>query len=115
MAVIYRLGQASVAEIVAHMPEPPTADAVRRMAHILEEKQLLDHRQEGPRNVYFPTVKPERASRNALDHLMETFFAGSPHKLVAALLDNRRDELSEEDMQRLASMIEAAISREQQS
>lgn len=112
MAVIYQRGQATIADLVAHLPEPPTADAVRRLAHILEEKGHLKHRPEGHRNVYFPTVKPAVAQRSVLDHVMETFFAGSPHKLVAALLDIKREDLSEEELQRLADMIEDAARQE---
>ncbi len=115
MAAVYRLGRASIAEIAAELPEPPTVDAVRRMAHILEEKGLLDHDQDGPRNVYYATIKLERASRSALDHLMETFFADSPQKLVAALLDSKKDSLSAAEMKRLATMIDDAIQREKQS
>ena len=85
------------------------------MAHILEEKGLLKHEQKGPRNVYLPTVKVERARRNALDHLIETFFGGSAPKLVAALLDIRRDELTEEDKRRLVEMIDEATERERQA
>jgi predicted transcriptional regulator len=114
MAVVYRLGQATIAEIVAHLPDPPTADAVRRLTHILEEKGLLRHEQDGPRNVYYPTIKLERASKSALDHLMETFFAGSPRRLIAALLDIKKDELDETERRRLAAMIEAVDHPEEQ-
>ncbi len=113
MAAIYRLGQASIADIVAHIPTPPTADAVRRLAHILEEKGYLRHEQRGPRNIYFPTVRPEKASRSALDHVMQTFFGGSPHRLVAALLDIKRDELDEAELKRLASLIATSAPEEE--
>jgi predicted transcriptional regulator len=115
MAVIYRLGKASIAELVANMPDPPSADAVRRMAHILEDKGLLRHTGVGPRNIYYPTVTPERASRTALGHLVETFFGGSPQKLVAALLDLKRDQLSDEELRRLAQMIDRASGEGKQS
>jgi predicted transcriptional regulator len=108
MGVVYRLGRATVADIVAHMPDPPTQDAVRRMANILEEKGMLRHEQDGARNVYHPTVGPEKASRRALEQVVETFFSGSPHKLVAALLDVKKGELNDEDIRRLAAMIDAA-------
>jgi predicted transcriptional regulator len=112
MGVVYRLGRATVADIVAHIPEPPTQDAVRRMANILKEKGILRHQQEGARNVYTPAVRPEKASRRALEHVVETFFGGSPHKLVAALLDVKKDALSEADVRRLAAMIEEADGEE---
>ncbi len=112
MAVIYQRGHATVADIVANIPEPPSADAVRRMAHILEEKGLLRHKQDGPRNVFRPTVTPEKASKSVLDHVVDNFFGGSTHKVVAALLDMKRDELSADELRRLSAMIDSAAADE---
>lgn len=112
MDVIYRLGEATVAQITVDLPDPPSRDAVRRMAHILEEKGFLSHRQEGPQNVYRPTQQRQAASNSALDHVLETFFGGSTQRMVAALLDLKREELDEETLQRLAAMIERAAGEE---
>lgn len=105
MAAVYRAAGATVAEIVAAIPEPPTPDAVRRMCHILVDKELLRAEPDGPRNRFHPTVDAKQASRSALDNLMDTFFGGSPHRLVAALLDSKRGELSDDDGARLTEMI----------
>ncbi len=108
MQVVYRLGQATVAEITATVPEPPTADSIRRMCHILEDKGHLKAHSDGNRKVYQPTVTSDNARTNALDNMLETFFAGSPHMLVATLLDAKRDQLSPDDIQRLTQLIENA-------
>lgn len=115
MAAVYRLGRAGVAEVVSSIPDPPSSDAVRRLCHILREKGLLRARREGARNVFSPTVDPRTARRGALENLLDTFFGGSPHLLVAALLDSRRDELSDEDVARLTGMIESAEEARRQS
>ncbi len=111
MSAVYRLGRATVADVVAQIPQPPSPDAIRRLCHILEEKGFLRHRADGNRNLYFPTIRPEKARRHALDHLLDTFFAGSPGKLVAALLDARRDELTREEIERLATLVDEAKRR----
>jgi predicted transcriptional regulator len=108
MGAVYRLGEASVADVAAHIPSPPTRDAVRRLCNILEEKGLLRSRPQGKRKVYSPAVNPRTARHSALENLIETFFGGSPHMLVATLLDARRDELSAADVARLTKMIDAA-------
>jgi predicted transcriptional regulator len=113
MDVVYRLGEATVAEIAAELPDPPSRDAVRRMAHILEEKGFVQHRQEPGGNVYSPTQTREAASRSALDHLVETFFGGSADRLVAALIDLKRDQLSDDDLLRIATKIEQAAAGEE--
>ena len=115
MGAVYRLGRASVADVVANIPDPPTQDAVRRLCHILEEKGLLKARPDGQRKVYSPTVNSKNARRGALENMIDTFFGGSPHMLVAALLDARRDELSDEDVHRLTKMIESADTEDDRS
>ena len=115
MGAVYRLDGATVADIVANIPDPPTQDAVRRLCHILEDKGLLKARADGPRKLYSPTVDSKKARRGALENVIDTFFGGSPHMLVAALLDARRDELSPDDVKRLTEMIQSAESEDDRS
>jgi len=115
MSAVYRLGSASIAEIVAHIPDPPTQDAVRRLCHILEEKGLLKARPQGHRKLYSPTVTFQSARRSALQNVIDTFFGGSPRMLAATLLDARRDELSKEEVKRLTEMIDSADNEDEPS
>ena len=108
MDIIYRLEQATAAEVMERLPDPPSYSAVRAMLRILEEKGHLSHAQDGPRYVYAPTVAPEQASRSALRHVMRTFFDGSPAQAMAALLDEAAAELSPEELERLSSLIDEA-------
>lgn len=107
MDVVYRLGRATAAEVLDGLPEPPSYSAVRTMLRLLEEKGHLRHEQDGPRYVYAPTVARDRARRSALDHLVRTFFDGSTEDVVAALLA-RSDRPTEEELERLAQLIEQA-------
>ena len=107
MDVVYRLGRATAAEVLDGLPEPPSYSAVRTMLRLLEEKGHLRHEQDGPRYVYAPTVARDRARRSALDHLVRTFFDGSTEDVVAALLA-RGDRPSDEELERLAQLIEQA-------
>ncbi|MCP4550207.1 MAG: BlaI/MecI/CopY family transcriptional regulator [bacterium] len=106
MSAIYRLGEASVADIVMNIPEPPTQDAVRRLCHILTSKGLLHSRPDKRRKIYSPTVTSQRARSKALSNLLDTFFGGSPRELVATLLDAKRDRLSAEEIERLSALVE---------
>lgn len=108
MQAVYRAGRATVAEIVAAIPDPPTPDAIRRLCHILAEKGHLKSKPDGRRKVYTPTVRGSNARRDALQNVVDTFFDGSPHMLVATLLDSHRDKLSDGDIERLTRMIDAA-------
>jgi predicted transcriptional regulator len=108
MDAIYALGEASVADVLARLPDPPTYSAVRTMIRLLEAKGLLRHRQVGMKYVYRPAHSREAAQRSALKHLMKTFFAGSVADAVAALLDPSVAKLSDDDIQRLEQLIQDA-------
>lgn len=108
MDILFRLGEASAADVRAGLADPPSYSAVRATLRILEEKGHAEHRQDGPRYVYRPAVAPERARRSALDRLLHTFFGGSAGQAMAALLDRSATQLSEDELDRLARLIEKA-------
>lgn len=106
MNVVHRLGRATAAEVLEQLPDPPSYSAVRAMLRILEEKGQLNHVQDGPRYVYSPTVSVERAGRTALRDVVSTFFAGSAEEAVATLIDMNERKLTDEELDRLAEVIE---------
>jgi predicted transcriptional regulator len=106
MDVLYTHGSATAAEVLQHLPEPPSYSAVRAMLRILEEKGHVAHAHDGPRYVYRPTVARDAARRGALEHLIRTFFDGSPASAAAALLESADGRLDESDLERLSALIE---------
>lgn len=106
MDIIYERGQATAADMVGRLQDPPSYSAVRAMLRILEAKGHLRHESQGQRYVFFPTVPREQASRSALRGLVRTFFDGSTTQAVAALLEQSR--LSDADLARLAELIDEA-------
>ena len=55
-----------------------------------------------------PAVPRQAARKSALRHLVETFFDGSPEKVVAALLGGEASKLSTEQIERIAELIDKA-------
>ena len=108
MDIIYQLGQATAAEVLENLPDPPGYSAVRAMLKILEDKGHLRHKQQGPRYVFLPKVSREKAKRSAVKHLLQTFFDGSAASAVATLLDVSRSDLSNADLDRLNRLISQA-------
>lgn len=106
MDIIYRRGRATAAEVLDELPDPPSYSAVRSALRLLEVKGELRHEMDGARYVYLPTVPRENASRNALGHLVRTFFDGSAEQVVNALVEESR--LSRGELDRLARLIEQA-------
>ncbi|HKE43206.1 MAG TPA: BlaI/MecI/CopY family transcriptional regulator [Steroidobacteraceae bacterium] len=108
MDIVYRLGSATAAEIRAQLPDPPSYSAIRALLRILVEKQHLQHREDGPRYVYSPTVSRRKARAGALTQLVDTFFDGSASQAVSALLGSSRGKLSEAELDELSALIETA-------
>jgi predicted transcriptional regulator len=103
--ILYRLGKASVAEVLANLPDPPTYSAVRGMLNLLEEKGHVRHQRNGIRYLYVPAIAPVKARQSALRHLVSTFFAGSELAAAAALLEMTGSSLSTEEREHLAALI----------
>jgi BlaI family transcriptional regulator, penicillinase repressor len=108
MDVVYRCGRASVTEVLAELPDPPTYSAVRGMLRLLEDKGFVRHEQEGLKYVYVPADDTRQVRANALKHIVKTFFGGSPEQAVAALLEMSDSKLSIKDKQYLSQMIKKA-------
>jgi predicted transcriptional regulator len=106
MDAVFALGEATVNRVVETIPDPPTAMAVRRMMHILEEKGFLKRREEGREVVYLPRQTKAKAGRSALERVLETFFGGSLEEALAAHLLARKDGISAEERDRLIALIE---------
>lgn len=107
MDSLYRRGRATVAEVLEDLPDPPSDSAVRAALRLLEEKGHVTHTQDGPRNVYRPVAPREKVSRSALRHLIRTFFRGSREEAMAAILDLPDRDLSDEELERMASLIDS--------
>lgn len=105
MDIIYRLGEATAADVMENLPDAPGYSAVRAMLRILEERRYLTHRTEGQRYVYRAAISREEAQSSALQRVVSTFFGDSVPDTVAALLD-MSDELDERDAERLRRLIE---------
>lgn len=110
MDVLFQRGQATAADVLEQLADPPSYSSVRKLLQVLEEKGFVSHTQDGPRYVYSPTIGKERARRSALRRLRDTFFNGSSEQVMAALLDDAGKAGSQAELDRLAELIERARS-----
>lgn len=108
MDVLYRLGRAAAADIQAQLPGEPNYSTVRTQLRVLEAKGHVRHDEVGLRYVYAPTVPRSSARRTALRHIVDTFFDGSPAKVVAALLGGEAATLPEDELVRIEALIAEA-------
>jgi predicted transcriptional regulator len=106
--IVYARGHATAAEVRDAMADAPTDAAVRTTLRILVAKGHLRIEQAGPRYDYWPTVARETARRSELEHVLHTFFGGSPESALATLLDIRSRELDDETRRRMKRLIDKA-------
>ena len=108
MDILFRHGRATAAEVMAALPGEPSYSTVRTQLRVLEEKGHVRHDDDGVRFVYMPAVARHAARKSALRHLVDTFFEGSTEKAVAALLGGEATRLTDEQIDRIAGLIEKA-------
>jgi len=106
MDILFRIGKGTAQEIMDEMSDPPSYSAVRALMVTLETKGHVKHGKESRRYVYSPAVPEKKAKRSALKQLLATFFEGRPENLVASLLDPEDQQLSNEEIERIRSLIE---------
>ena len=112
--ILYQLGRATAAEIVRALPGEPSDSTVRTQLRVLEAKGHVRHEEDGLKYVYLPVVPRRVVRKSALKHVMNTFFDGSAEKVVAALLGPDGGRLSDEELDRIAALVEKARAEEGQ-
>jgi predicted transcriptional regulator len=105
---LYRLGRATASEVLEGLPGAPSYSTVRTQLRVLEAKGHVRHEEQGLRYVYVPTVPRHSARRSALKHLVDTFFEGSGANVVTALLGGEGTKVSDEELDRIADLVQAA-------
>lgn len=105
MDALFKRGRATAAEVMSDLPGDPSYSTVRTQLRVLEEKGHVRHEDDGVRYVYMPVIRRQAARKSALRHLVDTFFEGSTEKTVAALLGGEGTRLTDEELERIASLI----------
>jgi len=108
MTVLWRLEQATVAEVVVALGKKPKVSysTVQTILRILEEKGYVAHDKIARAFVYRAVVDARQARRRAVRHLLGRLFDNSPSLLVLNVLDDER--IDQKELKRLRDLIEAA-------
>jgi BlaI family transcriptional regulator, penicillinase repressor len=109
MEIVYRLGEATAQQVLEQMDDPPSYSALRALMRILVDKQHLQHRADGPRYIYWPTVSRSKARAAALAGVVDNFFEGSAVRAAAALLGSTHGKkLTKDELDEISELIDAA-------
>jgi predicted transcriptional regulator len=103
---VYRLEEASVADVVAELTDPPGYSAVRAIMGSLVRKGVLAYRHQGKRYLYRALAPKEKVQKPMLRRMLNTLFGGRPSVALAALLDIAGDSLTDADLDEMHKLID---------
>jgi BlaI family transcriptional regulator, penicillinase repressor len=106
MDIIYSKNFASALEVMENLSDKPSYSTVRALLRILENKGYLKHKTDKQKYIFYPTISRKKATRNAIRNLLSIFFNNSAEQAMAALLEYKKDELTENDLKRLLEIVE---------
>jgi BlaI family transcriptional regulator, penicillinase repressor len=101
MQVLWKHGPCLVAEVRTHLQDDLAYTTVLSLLRTLEMKDFVRRTREGRSHRYAARVQQQVARRNALRHLTEKLFEGSPELLVAQLVADDRLTPQQIDRMRL--------------
>lgn len=106
---LYRLGEASAADVAAAMGTDTSEDSVRVTVGKMSRKGVLTHRPDGTRHLYRPAVPRDAAAESAWKHLTRTYFQGASASAVLAMLNLSAGALSEGELEKIADWVDAEL------
>jgi len=117
LKVLWQRGEATVRDLVDAMNSAAKELGADQLAYttvlsllqVMEQKQLVDHRQAGKAYVYFPLVEQQSTFRQLAGSFLERVFDGAVGEYVVHALESKR--LSPSELDQLESMLAAARER----
>ena len=105
---VLKHGEASVAQVLAEIPNPPTYTSVRTMLQVLARKNVLQFRDDGRRYLYRVKANQDSVRTAAVKNLLATFFPNKASMAIAAILDLAGDCLEPDEIAALQQKIDQA-------
>ena len=110
MSVLWDLGEATASEVRERIDPTLAYTSISSMIRTLEMKGYVSHhRGEGKTHVYFPVIDAAQAGETALGRVLDKIYGGSPIKLLAHLVEQRK--LSESELARMRELLKGARKR----
>jgi predicted transcriptional regulator len=104
MSVLWELGEATVNDVRDRVDPDLAYTSISTMVRMLEMKGFVSHRRgEGKTHIYFPVIAREKAGESALGRVLDKIYGGSPIKLLAQLVDQKR--LSDKELTRMRELL----------
>lgn len=111
LEVLWDKGEASVREVTDELSKQKSVayTTVLTMFNTLSKKGFVTHRPEGRAFIYRAAITRELARKQALDHLLQQFFDGSPNVLAQHLLSEH--DIDQAELKALQRKVSIAKSK----
>jgi BlaI family penicillinase repressor len=107
MSVLWELGEATATEVRERIDPSLAYTSVSTMIRTLEMKGYVSHRRgEGKTHVYYPVIDAQMAGKTALGRVLDKIYGGSPLKLLAHLVEQRK--VSDAELARMRALLEGS-------
>lgn len=104
MQVLWTRRAASVSQVHAQLGGELAYTTVATMLRKMEERQLVDHREEGRRFVYRALLTPQQVSTPIASDLVDRVFDGSLSQAFQHLLETR--DVAPDELARLEELLQ---------
>jgi predicted transcriptional regulator len=105
--VIYEMESASVKDVQNALADGSSESTIRTLLGILVAKGVLKKQASGLKFMYFPVVEKEKASLQALENVVATFFDKKPSLAVRSLLEMKKGKISAEEIAEIEALLES--------
>jgi BlaI family transcriptional regulator, penicillinase repressor len=104
MSVLWELGEATASQVRDRVDPDLAYTSISSMIRTLELKGYVSHKRgEGKTHIYLPAIDPETAGESALGRVLDKVYGGSPIKLLAHLVEQKK--LSEKELARMRELL----------
>ena len=107
MAVVWKLGSATVADVKDGLSDDLAYPTVLTMLRTLESKGHVRHTVDGKAFRYHPVLESGEAGTSALARVLDKVYRGSRELLVAGLLED--DDIDADELRRLKKLVDAKL------
>lgn len=111
MAVLWRNGSGTVAEVRDALPDDLAYNTVLTVLRTLQEKGYVRPIPEGRAHRYVPTVTQQQAGKSVLARVLDKVFAGSAESLLTQLVSDRT--VGPDELRRLRKLLDHRLSASQ--
>ena len=104
MSALWELGEGTVTQVRDRVDPDLAYTSISSMIRTLEIKGYVSHRRgTGKTHVYFPVIEAEAAGASALSRVLDKIYGGSPLKLLAHLVEQKK--MSSKELDRMRDLL----------